>query len=85
MLQSRLLTDPDHPVFNAIVGRYANRLKNGLLQLPHIIWIFINSYEGTFSIPITKEAQPPGPNVYQIPTNDHNGEHFTHECEMKKY
>ncbi|TFK37170.1 galactose mutarotase-like protein [Crucibulum laeve] len=54
---SRLLTDPDHPVFNPIVGRYANRLKNG-----------------TFSIPITKVAQPPGPNVYQIPTNDHNGQ-----------
>ncbi|KAF8152910.1 galactose mutarotase-like protein [Crassisporium funariophilum] len=43
---SKLLTDPDHPVFNPIVGRYANRLKNG-----------------TFSIPITKKAQPPGPNV----------------------
>jgi aldose 1-epimerase len=30
ILQSQLLTDPDHPVFNAIVGRYANRIKNGL-------------------------------------------------------
>ncbi|KXN83299.1 Aldose 1-epimerase, partial [Leucoagaricus sp. SymC.cos] len=58
---SKLLTDPDHPVFNAIVGRYANRIKNG-----------------TFSIPITKNAQPPGPNVYQIPTNDHNGEVTLH-------
>jgi len=28
---------------------------------------------GTFSIPITKEAQHPGPGVYQIPTNDHDG------------
>ncbi|KAF8885341.1 galactose mutarotase-like protein [Infundibulicybe gibba] len=52
---SRLLTDPDHPVFNPIVGRYANRIKNG-----------------TFSIPITKLPQPDGPNVYHIPTNDHD-------------
>jgi aldose 1-epimerase len=55
------LTDPDHPVFNAIVGRYANRIKNG-----------------TFSIPITKTAQPAGPGVYQIPTNDHGGEVTLH-------
>ncbi|EJD04665.1 galactose mutarotase-like protein [Fomitiporia mediterranea MF3/22] len=27
---SELLTDPAHPVFNPIVGRYANRIKNGL-------------------------------------------------------
>jgi hypothetical protein len=27
--QSKYLTDPDHPVFNPIVGRYANRIKNG--------------------------------------------------------
>ncbi|KAG5652695.1 hypothetical protein H0H81_004080 [Sphagnurus paluster] len=53
---SRLMTDTDHPVFNPIVGRYANRLKNG-----------------TFSIPITKLPQPDGPNVYHIPTNDHDG------------
>ncbi|KAF9262466.1 galactose mutarotase-like protein [Marasmius fiardii PR-910] len=58
---SKLLTDPDHPVFNPIVGRYANRLKNG-----------------TFSIPITKTAQPPGPGVYQIPTNDHDGQVTLH-------
>ncbi|KAF9444910.1 galactose mutarotase-like protein [Macrolepiota fuliginosa MF-IS2] len=58
---TKLLTDPIHPVFNAIVGRYANRMKNG-----------------TFSIPITKDAQPPGPGVYQIPTNDHNGEVTLH-------
>ncbi|KAJ3571129.1 hypothetical protein NP233_g3966 [Leucocoprinus birnbaumii] len=58
---SKLLTDPDHPVFNAIVGRYANRIKNG-----------------TFSIPITKDAQPPGPNVYTIPTNDHDGQVTLH-------
>ena len=28
---------------------------------------------GTFSIPITKDPQPDGPNVYHIPTNDHDG------------
>lgn len=28
---------------------------------------------GTFSIPITKEAQEPGPGVYQILTNEHDG------------
>ncbi|PFH49359.1 hypothetical protein AMATHDRAFT_76218 [Amanita thiersii Skay4041] len=58
---SLLLTDPNHPVFNAVVGRYANRLKNG-----------------TFSIPITKDAQPDGPNVYHIPTNDHDGQVTLH-------
>ncbi|KAI0071251.1 galactose mutarotase-like protein [Panus rudis PR-1116 ss-1] len=58
---SRLLTDPDHPVFNPIVGRYANRIKNG-----------------TFSIPITKDPQPDGPNVFHIPTNDHNGQDTLH-------
>ncbi|KAF7430227.1 hypothetical protein PC9H_005929 [Pleurotus ostreatus] len=26
---SQLLTDPAHPVFNPIVGRYANRIRNG--------------------------------------------------------
>ncbi|KAF8638984.1 hypothetical protein AX17_001816 [Amanita inopinata Kibby_2008] len=56
-----LLTDGAHPVFNAIVGRYANRIKNG-----------------TFSIPITKYPQPDGPNVYHIPTNDHNGQVTLH-------
>jgi len=58
---SNLLTDPAHPVFNPIVGRYANRIKNG-----------------TFSIPITKVAQPVGPNVYQIPTNDHDNQDTLH-------
>ncbi|KAH8094474.1 galactose mutarotase-like protein [Cristinia sonorae] len=58
---SRLLTDTDHPVFNPIVGRYANRIRNG-----------------TFSIPITKEPQPDGPNVFHIPTNDHNNEDTLH-------
>ncbi|KAI0806052.1 galactose mutarotase-like protein [Irpex lacteus] len=58
---SELLTDPNHPVFNPIVGRYANRIRNG-----------------TFSIPITKLPQPDGPNVYHIPTNDHDGQDTLH-------
>ncbi|TFY57407.1 hypothetical protein EVG20_g8563 [Dentipellis fragilis] len=31
---SQLLDDPAHPVFNAIVGRYANRIKNGTFSIP---------------------------------------------------
>ncbi|THH14452.1 hypothetical protein EW146_g5886 [Bondarzewia mesenterica] len=31
---SMLLTDPAHPVFNPIVGRYANRIKNGTFSIP---------------------------------------------------
>ncbi|KAI0044790.1 galactose mutarotase-like protein [Auriscalpium vulgare] len=31
---SQLLADPAHPVFNAIVGRYANRIKNGTFSIP---------------------------------------------------
>ncbi|KAF8993645.1 galactose mutarotase-like protein [Cyathus striatus] len=58
---TNLLTDPNHPVFNPIVGRYANRLKNG-----------------TFSIPIRKDDPPNDPNVYHIPTNDHNGQVTLH-------
>ncbi|KEP51841.1 aldose 1-epimerase [Rhizoctonia solani 123E] len=27
-------TDPGHPVFNSIVGRYANRIKNGTFSIP---------------------------------------------------
>ncbi|CAE6481502.1 unnamed protein product [Rhizoctonia solani] len=27
-------TDPSHPVFNSIVGRYANRIKNGTFSIP---------------------------------------------------
>ncbi|KAJ7468049.1 galactose mutarotase-like protein [Mycena latifolia] len=60
---SRLLTDPGHPVLNALVGRYANRIKNG-----------------TFSIPVTKDPQPPAPNVYHTPRNDHNGAHPELTC-----
>ena len=33
---------------------------------------------GTFSIPITKDPQPDGPNVYHIPTNDHDGQDTLH-------
>uniref|UniRef100_A0A0W0ETF1 Galactose mutarotase-like protein n=1 Tax=Moniliophthora roreri TaxID=221103 RepID=A0A0W0ETF1_MONRR len=58
---TKLLSDPNHPVFNAIVGRYANRLKNG-----------------TFSIPISKNPPLDGPNVWHIPTNDHNGQVTLH-------
>ncbi|RXW14850.1 hypothetical protein EST38_g11001 [Candolleomyces aberdarensis] len=57
----QLWTDPAHPVFNAIVGRYANRLKNG-----------------TFSIPISRNPTPGAPNVFQIPTNAHNGQVTLH-------
>ncbi|KAJ2922621.1 hypothetical protein H1R20_g14485, partial [Candolleomyces eurysporus] len=57
----QLLTDPAHPYFNGIVGRYANRLKNG-----------------TFSIPISKNPTPGAPNVYQIPTNEHDGQVTLH-------
>ncbi|KAG6846839.1 hypothetical protein H0H93_011493, partial [Arthromyces matolae] len=56
-----LLTNPAHPVFNAVVGRYANRIKNGTLLTVILA--------GTFSIPITKNPQPDGPNVYHIPLN----------------
>ncbi|KAK7691103.1 hypothetical protein QCA50_006206 [Cerrena zonata] len=31
---TQLLTDPAHPVFNPIVGRYANRIKNGTFSIP---------------------------------------------------
>ncbi|KAJ8481383.1 hypothetical protein ONZ51_g6041 [Trametes cubensis] len=58
---TKLLTDPAHPVFNPIVGRYANRIKNG-----------------TFSIPISADPPPDGPNVYHIPTNDHDGQDTLH-------
>jgi len=31
---SKLYSDPAHPVFNPIVGRYANRIKNGTFSIP---------------------------------------------------
>ena len=34
---------------------------------------FRNAVAGTFSIPIIKDPQPDAPNVYHIPTNDHDG------------
>ncbi|KAK7044822.1 galactose mutarotase-like protein [Favolaschia claudopus] len=33
---------------------------------------------GTFSIPITKDPQPDGPNVYHTPLNDNNGQDTIH-------
>ncbi|KAL0957961.1 hypothetical protein HGRIS_000142 [Hohenbuehelia grisea] len=54
--ETMLLTDPAHPMFNPIVGRYAGRIKNG-----------------TFSIPVTKDPQPSGPNVFHTSLNDMNG------------
>lgn len=46
------------------LGNYVHSLHPGLNPF------FV---EGTFSIPITKLPQPDGPNVYHIPTNDHDG------------
>ncbi|KAJ3517703.1 hypothetical protein NLJ89_g330 [Agrocybe chaxingu] len=31
---TKLLTDPGHPVFNAVVGRYAGRINNGTFSIP---------------------------------------------------
>lgn len=44
--------------FAPVVGRYANRIRNG-----------------TFTIPISKDASGPG-EKYQVPENEHNGAYF---------
>lgn len=49
-----LMKDPGHPVFNAIVGRYANRLSNGTFSVP------ISGDSSTVM----------GSDVYHIATND---------------
>ncbi|KAK0490853.1 galactose mutarotase-like protein [Armillaria novae-zelandiae] len=53
------LTDPNHPNFGPVVGRYANRIRNG-----------------TFTIPISKDAS--GPNKFQVPKNENNGTNSLH-------
>ncbi|KAK0453460.1 galactose mutarotase-like protein [Armillaria borealis] len=52
-------TDPNHPNFGPVVGRYANRIRNG-----------------TFTIPISKDAS--GPNKFQVPKNENNGTNSLH-------
>ena len=46
--------------------------------------VLMRVFVGTFSIPITKYPQPDGPNVYHIPTNDHDGENVS-EAEVTSY
>ena len=52
-MQTNYETERDF--FAPIVGRYANRIRNG-----------------TFTIPISKDASGPG-EKYQVPENEHNG------------
>jgi len=51
--------DVNHPYFGPVVGRYANRIRNG-----------------TFTIPISKDAS--GPNKFHIVENENNGTDTLH-------
>ncbi|KAG7090153.1 hypothetical protein E1B28_011762 [Marasmius oreades] len=74
---TNLLTDPNHPVFISLL--HPSTTSPELMSVYTILssaplQLFSSGSKGTFSIPITKYAQPPGPGVYQIPTNDHDGQ-----------
>ncbi|KAG5638973.1 hypothetical protein H0H81_008193 [Sphagnurus paluster] len=57
---SRLLTDPDHPVFNPIVGRYANRINNGIQSQTTILCQFhpLTTNKELFQSPSRKTPHP---------------------------